>query len=218
MNSSQFKIVLILQIITLFLVGMLYFRPSITDSGKPLSDSSTKGIATKSNVKVEYGDNHVYGRADAPNELIVFTRYNCGFCRSFYNEAFDSLRNDYVNTGKLKIIFMDNVNPDDRLAMLMAKVAEIGKQLNVYEAIQTQLYSGTQPEDSLEVIQRAIASGLNEQQLTEQLNRSAITESIIQDNKEVGRLHISGTPTFVLNGKMIIGFRGYQELKVLLEK
>jgi protein-disulfide isomerase len=218
MNSSQFKIVLILQIVTLFLVGMLYFKPLIVNSGKPLTGTSTKGIPTKSNVKVEYGDNYVYGSSDAQNELIVFTRYNCGFCRDFYNEVFDSLKSNYVNTEKLKIIFMDNVNPNDRQGMLMAKIAEMGKQSNMYEAIQHQLFNGIQPDDSMQVVQRALATGIDEQQLLERLGTTELRESVLIDNNEVDRLNINSTPTFVINGSVIVGFKGYVEFMRNFEK
>ncbi len=219
MSSSQFKLLLLLQIVTLFLVGMLFFKPSaVSNVGKPLSGIPVKGIAGKNVGKVAFGDNYVFGSPEAKNELVVFSRYNCGFCRDFYNETFDSLKVKYVLTGKLKIVFMDNVNPTDQQGMLMAQVAEIGKQLDLYEAIQTQLYKGNQPEDSLEVIERALSVGMNEQQLKDLLGKTETTESVLKDNLEVDRLQLTGTPSFVINGNIIVGFKGYQEFITQMEQ
>jgi len=219
MNSSQFKLLLVIQIITLFLVGALFFKTSTNNSGgKPFGNATEKGATAHGKITVAAGNNFVYGKPEAKNELIVITRYNCGFCRDFYNLAFDSLMNKYVNTGKLKIIFIDNVSTDDKKGMLMAKVAEAAHQLNVYETVQASLYNGNQPQDSTEIIERAIAGGLSKVQLSEKLSKPDLIQNILNDNKEVDRLHITGTPTFVINGNVVVGFKGYNEFMGQIEQ
>lgn len=218
MNSAQFKLLLLLQVVTLFLIAMLFMRQPSADTGIPLTNTGAKSATKNNKIQVQYDNKHIYGNEDAKNELVVFTRYNCGFCRDFYNDAFDSLINAYVKPGKLKIVFMNNVNTTDKQGMLMARVAEIGRQLNVYEAIQKQLYANNQPEDSAEVISRAILCGVKENVLKEKLSNTDINKQILNDNKEVDRLHLTGTPAFVINGNVVMGFKGYQDFKTHLDE
>jgi protein-disulfide isomerase len=218
MKSSQFKLLLLLQVITLFLVAMLYLKQPLLELGRPLTDSSAKAMTSSAKVAVRTGDNFIYGNADAENELIIFTRYNCSFCRDFYNESFDSLMANYVRTGELKMVFMDNVNTSDKQGMLMAKLAEMAKAENLYEVLQGRLYAGNAPEDSSEITALAMAVGLNVQQIQKQLNSPEILKAIADDNEEAGRLQLTGTPSFVINGKIITGFRGYPAFKSQLDE
>jgi protein-disulfide isomerase len=217
MNSNQFKILFLVQIITLFLVGMLFIRQPKSDSGKPMSDSGQKAIAKNSVVSVRYSDKFIYGKADAKNELVIFSRYSCGFCRDFYNEEFDTLLTNYVNTGKLKIVFMNFVNPADKKAMLMAKVTEAGISLNKYVELQKLFYAES-PEDSLAIVAAAIKTGIDEDNLKKELANPKVMESIMQDNSEGDRLHITGTPTFILNGNVFVGYKGYEAFNTSLKE
>jgi predicted DsbA family dithiol-disulfide isomerase len=125
---------------------------------------------------------------------------------------------DYVRTGELKMVFMDNVNTSDKQGMLMAKLAEMAKAENLYEVLQGRLYAGNAPEDSSEITALAMAVGLNVQQIQKQLNSPEILKAIADDNEEAGRLQLTGTPSFVINGKIITGFRGYPAFKSQLDE
>jgi protein-disulfide isomerase len=195
---------------------MLFFRDSTTQVAKSLTGADAKAIKRANNVKVNYGDNYVYGNREAKNELIVFTRYNCEYCRDFYNQVFDSLKVNYINNGTLKVVFIDNVNPKDKMGMLMAKTAEIARQMNKYEAIQNIFYRNEQPVDSMAVIQAAIAAGVGKAELEEKIVSEEIKTLIMNDNKEGDLLQLTGTPTFVVNGEVIPGFVNYENFKSLL--
>jgi protein-disulfide isomerase len=217
MNASQFKILLLIQVVTVFLVGMLFFKDSTTQVAKSLTSADAKAIKRANNIKVNYGDNYVYGNQEAKNELIVFTRYNCEYCRDFYNQVFDSLKVNHIYKSTLKVVFIDNVNPKDKMGMLMAKTAEIARQMNKYEAIQNIFYRNEQPLDSMAVIQVAIEAGVGRTDLEEKIDSEEIKMLIMNDNKEGDLLQLTGTPTFVVNGAVIPGFINYEKFKNLLK-
>ena len=49
----------------------------------------------------------VMGRADAPLTLIEFTDLQCPFCRQFHMTAFEKIKREYIDTGKLRYISRD---------------------------------------------------------------------------------------------------------------
>lgn len=206
MNVPQFKLLLVIQIATLFLVGMSFLKNT------PTQHIHNENHAAKQEmVKVNYGQNYVYGKPDAANELIIFSRYNCGFCRDFYNEAFDELYKVRIAPGRLKAIFIQDVNPSDKVELMMAKVAEISKQYNKYEEAQRLFYRDGGKLDSAGVMRHALTLGLSEQEVLAALTDESLTQKLMNNRSEMERLQINGTPTFVLNGLKNIGYRGFGE-------
>lgn len=214
MKSAQFKLLLILQLITLFLVVMLYLKkdtPSAPLSNKTENSARAKAIKSQK-YNVDYGSNYVYGNVDAKNELLVFTRYNCMHCANFYNTVLDSLKATAIKTGDLKLVFIDNVNPKDKDGMFLAQLGEIARESDKYETVQDILYKAAEL-DSATVIDQIVSLGISKDQIQEELNSKHLKERILQDNKIGDQIHMSGTPTLLLNGEKLIG---YQHCKTIL--
>jgi protein-disulfide isomerase len=74
------------------------------------------------------------GRQDAPLTLVEFTDYQCPFCRQFHITAFDGLKKNYIDTGKLRYVSLDfplNMHENARLAAVAARCA--GDQRRFWE-------------------------------------------------------------------------------------
>ena len=76
-------------------------------------------------------DDAVLGDANAPVTIIEFSDYQCPFCRKFWTETYSKLKTEYVDTGKVKIIFRDlpldtncNSNIGSQLHPMACKSAE----------------------------------------------------------------------------------------------
>jgi protein-disulfide isomerase len=74
-------------------------------------------------------DDAVLGNPNAPVTLIEFSDYECPFCQRHYKQVHPSIVKEYVDTGKVKIVFRDFVavpghNPNATLAALAATCAK----------------------------------------------------------------------------------------------
>lgn len=215
MKSNQFKLLILLQIVTLFLVGMSFFYSKDTDiSGKRAMGQPLKAISsgTCNDIEIKeetisYNNNQfIYGDKDAPNELVIFSRYNCYYCKQFYQELFSYLQANYVNQGKLKIIFFMSANPMDEMEMLMAKATEVGRKKNIYAEMQKTFYSDEFQKDSVSITNLLIQEGITPELLADKLSNNVIKENIYSQLKEGERLKVTGTPTFFLNGYRMVGY------------
>ena len=54
-------------------------------------------------------DDPVLGNANAPITLIEFSDYECPFCQRHFKQVYSSIKKDYVDTGKVKVVFRDFV-------------------------------------------------------------------------------------------------------------
>lgn len=219
MRSKGNKTIIALQVVTLILVAILLIR-SFSGTETKSSKTNAKEISTNKSVNhfpnVDTRNNYVFGEVSAANYLTVFSRYNCGYCRYFYTNAFDSLQEGYIKNGKLKVICKDLVGQEDEMGLLMAKVAEVARQTNHYPAVHRLLFTETEAADSSALMLLAIAGGIPEKDLSIRLNSSETLRKIEADYNEAKRLDIAGTPSYVLNGKLYVGLMSYTDIDSLL--
>ena len=62
-------------------------------------------LRTEEKVSLELapGDRSL-GRSDAPVTLVEYTDYQCPFCRQFHITAFEEIKQNYIDTGKLRYV------------------------------------------------------------------------------------------------------------------
>ena len=58
-------------------------------------------------AKATVDDDAVLGNEDAPVTIIEFSDYQCPFCRKFWTETFSQIKTQYIDTGKVKLVFRD---------------------------------------------------------------------------------------------------------------
>lgn len=214
MKSQEFKLLAVVQTITLILVLILvidrYLAPPAAKSiGAAIATAPVPVQQQTVSLKVDSTQNHVFGRMKSPHTLMIFSSYNCMYCRQFYTTVLDSLLNGPVKAGKLKLVCKDFVSPKDGLGMLMAKVAEVARQNGRFELMHKLLTTGNTPIDSAGVIALALEAGLTQQQLNKGLNSEA-TLSRIQNDYQAGKVvGVTGTPSFVLDGTLHTGYMYY---------
>ena len=78
-------------------------------------------------------DDPVLGSSDAPVTIIEFSDFQCPFCARFYSETLPSLKSEYIDTGKAKLVYRDfpiqNIHPN---AVAAAVASECAHDQNQY--------------------------------------------------------------------------------------
>jgi protein-disulfide isomerase len=92
------------------------------------------------NVKLANVTGYVLGKADAPLTMVEFTDLQCPFCRQFHTQAFEQIKKEYIDTGKLRYISrdfpLDSIHPYALAAARAARcAADQGKFWDMRHAI-----------------------------------------------------------------------------------
>src|SRR5262245_56283194 len=74
----------------------------------------------KQSVEIK-ADDKVHGKADAPVTIIEYASMTCPHCAAFNKDVIPQLNKDYIETGKVKLIFREF--PLDSIATLASTVA-----------------------------------------------------------------------------------------------
>ena len=149
-------------------------------------------------VRVDLTGANVLGRADAPVTLVEFTDLECPFCRSFHVGAFERLKREYIDTGKVRFVTRDfplEIHPNARSAALAVRCAgEQGKFWEMRHSVTLNASSlGPMTYDRL-----AGELGLDASRFTACIAANRYQGEIEKDMTEALKVGVSGTPSFVL--------------------
>jgi protein-disulfide isomerase len=90
-------------------------------------------------VRVSVADAPTLGRADAPVTIVEFSDYQCPFCQRFFATTLPALKQDYIDTGKLRYVFRDfplEMHPQAHQAAEAAHCAgEQGKYWEMHDGV-----------------------------------------------------------------------------------
>lgn len=217
---------------------------SILISGSILYSSSQKAGPANNNgqqnppgpVKVSMDDDAVLGAANAPVTMIEFSDYECPFCKRHFMEVFPDIKKEYIDTGKVKLVFRDYIavpshNP---LATSQALAAQCAKELGgdgAYFAYHDAVFTKTTSNGAgmklsdLNVIAKDMA--LDTAKFQECLDSQKYKAEIAKDQADGAAAGVNGTPSFfigkstadgTIDGTMVEGAQPYAAFKAAIDK
>jgi protein-disulfide isomerase len=183
-------------------------------------DSNDSKIFTISKL-IENGS-PIMGNPNAPITILEWGDYQCTFCYKFHQNSLDTIKEDFVKTGEVKIIFKDfPLNGLD--SKLAAEATYCAQDQDKYWEYHDELYKNWGGERTGWITQEslnkfAITIDLNLKEFNDCLDNHTYKDRVnthYQFGKELG---IDATPSFlVFNGEKIIKIRGNQPLDVFLK-
>lgn len=161
----------------------------------------------------------------APAKLLVFSDFMCPYCGTFAAQIEPQLKRDFVDTGKLQLVFYDfplgGSHVHSFLAARAARCAgDQGKFWEYHDLLFGRLSdwatSQNPPIDQLEQFAREL--GIDEGQFGSCL-RSDKYQDVVSASRMLGdQLGVNATPTLILNGMRVRGEIGldYDALRNLI--
>lgn len=191
-------------------------------------------------------EGYVMGNPNAPIKLVEYGSRLCPTCGAFANEGYESLTNDYVKSGKVSFEFREFLvhGPMDMPPALLGTCVGEGpffplledmfhNQQQFVQALQTapadvqQQIQAAPPVQSFRLMaqamglidwmkQRGVPEAKAQQCLTNQAEIDRLTKQT-QDNGPGGTGVVTGTPTFLINGRPAEGVITWAAMKTALK-
>ena len=181
---------------------------------------------TKSNIltttKLIEGGSPIMGDSNAPITILEWGDYQCTFCYKFHQNTLDVIQEDFIKTGKVKLIFKDfPLNGPD--SFLAAEAAFCAQDQKKYWQYHDELYdnwggerTGWITRESLNEFGNAVNLDLSD--FNTCLNEHKYQAKVISLYEFGQNVGIDATPSFlVFNDQKIIKIRGNQPLEVFLK-
>lgn len=199
-----------------------------SDSGSILEYGDTEGVDSSKGSSSSLADDRTterllpngaleLGMANAPLTLTLFTHHACGYCHTFEQEELPRLLGDFVEKGTLKLDIVPLELRKYPQSAMQEKVficsAAQGKGLDAHRLLFTASVTAPKAETTL-----AKALKLDAKTFSACL-KSPDTEALIKaEQDEAASLNITLVPTFVLDGKTMVGLRSYADLRGSIEE
>jgi len=146
------------------------------------------------------------GKASAPVTLTVFEDPQCPFCRQWNIDTLPTVVQNYVRTGRIKIVYRGVVVIGDNSLVGLAAIYAAAEQDKLWQMAEA-LYERQGGENSGWItvpLVRAAAReiGLNPAKVVAAMRSSAVTSAIRQSVNEAQSLGINSTPTFAIQKQL----------------
>jgi protein-disulfide isomerase len=155
-------------------------------------------------------DDMVLGNADASVTVIEFASTTCSHCAAFHEEAWEQLKTNYIDTGRIRFILREFPTAPAAVAVAGFQLARCGgASPEQYYARVGELFRQQQAifaTGSMDGIRRKFieiggAVGLTEDQVLQCIaDTDSAAERMRVNGESAQQFGVTGTPTFVING------------------
>jgi len=164
---------------------------------------------------------HIEGNEGAPVTIIEYSDFQCPYCKRFYQETFSNIETDYIDTGKVKIVFRHFPLSFHQNAETAAEGAECAGEQGKFWEMHNELFdSGSGDGTGLsadDIKGYAAGLGLDTTQFNTCLDSNKYTDKIQSDMKAGIAAGVQGTPAFVINGQLVVGAQPYSVFQTAIE-
>lgn len=170
-------------------------------------------------------DRNTYGDPNAPVTMVIFSDFGCSHCGNFAEDSGERITQEYVNDGQVYMVYRSSgdllPNPSTAVAAEAAYcAADQGKFWEYHDLLfanQIKLFAtmGRDNTDYLEAFADHLEMDVN--QFEDCLAEGKYKDQIVQDREDALAAGINSTPSFLINGRLVVGNMPYSEFQVIIE-
>jgi protein-disulfide isomerase len=163
---------------------------------------------------------HALGDPDAPVTIIEYSSLTCPHCAQFHTEVLPGLKERYIATGKVRLVYRDF--PLDQRALAAAALAQCAGPDRYFGFVdvlfQTQTNWARADDFVGALTQLGKLGGLSEAQIEGCLSDEELTDGILRTRLDAQEKYgIGSTPSFVIGDEVYPGSRSVDEFAALID-
>ena len=163
----------------------------------------------------------VLGKADAPVTIIEYASLTCPHCATFHKETLPKVKQEWLDTGKAKLVYVDF--PFDALALGAAMIAHCAgpdRYFPMLDALFRSQDQWSRAQNPLAALQGvAKLGGMGPDKVEQCIQDNQLKSQIMLRQKEgQEKYQVNSTPSFIINGKKVSGAIPYDEFAKLLSE
>jgi protein-disulfide isomerase len=160
------------------------------------------------------------GSASAPVTIVEYGSLTCPHCAAFSKEVYPQIKSQYIDSGKVRFIFREfSRNTLDVAGFLLARCLGDDKAYAADELLFASQDKWAFVDKPLEPLVASLrAAGLSQDKAQECLKNQKLADAIVAVQKRANDdVKITGTPTFVINGKVYGGELSWDQVKQIVD-
>ncbi|MCP4129921.1 MAG: thioredoxin domain-containing protein [bacterium] len=216
-NSNKKSLKDILPYIQTFLLLVLVIEVTFLlvkpgqDPGRP---SRKRKPATPQKLAIDLKEftkeSHFLGNEDAPLTLIKYNSFSCGYCKKA-RDVVMKLKKKYPNDIKIVYKHFNRGNIDDQASQAVECAGEQEKFWEMYNMLFDRGSRG-----DIKVYAKEL--GLDSSSFNSCLASGRYKEKTKRDTEEGQKLGIRGTPSFIVNKSLHVGYRPFSAMEQIVQE
>ena len=168
-------------------------------------------------------DDFLIGKEDAPITIIEYASLSCSHCADFHVNTLETLKKEYVDTGKVKIVFRDF--PLNYPALLGSMVLRCVPKdyrydyMNALFKLQSTWVNKENKKSIQELYKIMQSGGMTKDEYDRCIYNTEIENEILQGRIDAqNEFNIASTPSFIIDGKLVEGKKTIKEFRQIIDK
>ncbi len=183
-------------------------------AAKPAAPAAGAAPAPGGKVDVQVGAAPAKGPKNAPVTVIAFSDFQCPFC----SRAVPLLKQVEENyKGKVRIAFKHLPLPFHDKAQVAAEASMAANEQGKFWEYHDKLFENQSALDRPSLEKYAAELGLNAAKFKAALDSGKYKKHVEDDAKLAGTIGATGTPTFFVNGKSVVGAVPFDQFKTTID-
>lgn len=162
-------------------------------------------------------DDHALAVGDPKVTVIEYTDFQCPYCGRFATETFPTIRQDYVDTGKVRWVFRHFPIPGHANSQAAAEASECAADQGTFWEYKDLLFHNQSALSDADLKAYASQSGLDSASFDACVDGGGKAAHVQEDFSGGIAIGVRGTPTFFINGEKVVGFKSAEAFSSLLD-
>jgi protein-disulfide isomerase len=180
---------------------------------KPPAAADTNAVQR---VDVSTDNDPSIGPDNAKVTIIEFSDFQCPYCQVWYKQVYKQLLENYPD--QIRLVYRDLPLPMHPQAIPAAEAAECANEQGAFWKYHDALFEQQYGLDRAAYEHYASDLGLDLKVFAECLDSHRYQGEINADASDAGSVGISGTPSFVINGRILIGALPLSDFKTVIDE
>ena len=202
--------------------SVVFYSLSIGGLGANIKQAGDVVAGDKVNVSVD--DDAFIGNERAKVTIVEFSDFQCPFCRTFWNGAYQQIKKEYIDTGKARFVYRDFPLSFHPAAMPAAQASQCAKDQGKFWEMHDKMFSeqeklgqGTIQFGVSDIKKWASQIGLDTNKFNQCLDSEKYKLEVEKDMADGSAYGVSGTPTLYINGNPVVGAQPFLVFKEIIE-
>lgn len=149
------------------------------------------------------------GKEDAPVKIVEYMSLTCPHCAHFAVTTFDTIKQKYIDTGKVRFVIREfPFDPRAAAAFMLARCAPQEQYMPMVEMLFKQQIAWASPDvdGRAALLQMSKLAGFTEDSFTKCLTNQKLLDDVNSVRERAAKdFGVNATPTFLINGKRYAG-------------
>lgn len=168
----------------------------------------------------------ILGSKDAKVTIVEFSDFQCPYCGKFYSDAYQQIKQNYVETGKAKLVFRNYPLEFHTGAYPAALAAECVRDQGgdeMFFKMHNKLFESQGAlGGSADVVKETLVGfakevGADADKYNKCVEDDKFKDQINKDIADAAKAGISGTPAFIINGTVLVGAQPFDAFKQIVD-